>query len=163
MEAPMADKTLPFSRAKLEQILAAYPTPFHLNDERGMRENARRLEKVFAGAPDFRKYFAVKGVPEPAHDEGDAVRGLRRGLQLPRRAAAVAAGGPAGRMVGTLIRCRADMGVIVDGNTPARSIPTHQPGHRTRVGSVMTASTFMGEPQRLHVRGSRGAAPRCRR
>ena len=61
----MADKTLPFTRAKLEEILAAYPTPFHLYDERGMRENARRLKKAFSWAPDFREYFAVKACPNP--------------------------------------------------------------------------------------------------
>ena len=93
----MADKTLPFSRAKLDEILAAYPTPFHLYDERGMRENARRLKKAFAWAPRLPRVLRGQGVPEPAHHEGDAVRGLRRGLQLARRAAAVAAGGPAGR------------------------------------------------------------------
>lgn len=61
----MTQKTLPFSRAKLEEILAAHPTPFHLYDERGMRENARRLKKAFAWAPDFREYFAVKACPNP--------------------------------------------------------------------------------------------------
>ncbi len=61
----MADKTLPFSREKLDEILAAYPTPFHLYDERGMRENARRLKKAFGWVSDFREYFAVKACPNP--------------------------------------------------------------------------------------------------
>jgi diaminopimelate decarboxylase len=61
----MADKTLPFTRAKLDEILAAYPTPFHLYDERGMRENARGLKKAFSWAPDFREYFAIKACPNP--------------------------------------------------------------------------------------------------
>jgi diaminopimelate decarboxylase len=61
----MADKTLPFSQEKLDEILAAYPTPFHLYDERGMRENARRLKKAFGWVSDFREYFAVKACPNP--------------------------------------------------------------------------------------------------
>ena len=31
------------SAAQLEQIAAQYPTPFHIYDEQGIRENARRL------------------------------------------------------------------------------------------------------------------------
>jgi diaminopimelate decarboxylase len=51
----MADKTLPFSRQKLEEILSTYPTPFHLYDEKGIRENARRLKKAFSWVPAFRE------------------------------------------------------------------------------------------------------------
>jgi diaminopimelate decarboxylase len=61
----MADKTLPFTRAKLEEILAAHPTPFHLYDERGIRENARRLKSAFSWVHDFREYFAIKACPNP--------------------------------------------------------------------------------------------------
>ena len=35
----------------LRQIVAEYPTPFHLYDERGIRENARRLHQAFAWNP----------------------------------------------------------------------------------------------------------------
>ncbi len=44
----------------------AYPTPFHLYDERGVRNTARRLKAAFAWNPDFREYFAVKALPTPA-------------------------------------------------------------------------------------------------
>lgn len=53
-------------QARLEAIAAQYPTPFHLYDERGVRENARRLKAAFAWNPGFREYFAVKATPTPA-------------------------------------------------------------------------------------------------
>ena len=43
-----------------------FPTPFHLYDEQGIRERARRLNAAFAWCPDFREYFAVKALPNPA-------------------------------------------------------------------------------------------------
>ena len=45
---------------------ARYPTPFHLYDERGIRQNARALNRAFAWCPDFKEYFAVKALPTPA-------------------------------------------------------------------------------------------------
>jgi diaminopimelate decarboxylase len=62
----MAEKTLPFSREQIEHIVRKYPTPFHVYDEKGMRENARRLVKAFSWAPGFREFFAVKACPNPA-------------------------------------------------------------------------------------------------
>ena len=50
---------------KLKEITARYPTPFHLYDERGIRENARRLKQAFAWNPGYREYFAVKATPNP--------------------------------------------------------------------------------------------------
>ena len=43
-----------------------YPTPFHLYDERGIRENCRRLKHAFAGMEGYKEYFAVKALPNPA-------------------------------------------------------------------------------------------------
>ena len=54
------------TKEKLEAIAAQYPTPFHLYDERGIRENVRRLKSAFAWNPGFREYFAVKATPTPA-------------------------------------------------------------------------------------------------
>lgn len=54
------------SAAQLEQIAAQYPTPFHIYDEQGIRENARRLNAAFSWNPGFREYFAVKATPTPA-------------------------------------------------------------------------------------------------
>jgi diaminopimelate decarboxylase len=41
------------SAAQLEQIAAQYPTPFHIYDEQGIRENARRLNAAFHGIRAF--------------------------------------------------------------------------------------------------------------
>ena len=50
---------------KAEAIARQYPTPFHLYDEKGLRENARRVKEAFAWNPGFREYFAVKANPNP--------------------------------------------------------------------------------------------------
>jgi len=61
----MAEKTLPFTREQIEKIVREHPTPFHLYNEQGIRNTARRLAKAFAWAPSFREYFAVKALPNP--------------------------------------------------------------------------------------------------
>ncbi|KLU59182.1 diaminopimelate decarboxylase [Peptococcaceae bacterium CEB3] len=61
----MAAKNLPFTKEQLEQIIAEYGSPFHIYDEQAIRENARRLIKAFAWAPEFEEYFAVKATPNP--------------------------------------------------------------------------------------------------
>lgn len=53
------------SYEKLRQITAQYPTPFHLYDEAGIRETARKVSKAFAWNKGFREYFAVKACPNP--------------------------------------------------------------------------------------------------
>ena len=54
------------TKAQLEEIAKTYPTPFHLYDERGMRENARRVNAAFSWNNGFKEYFAVKATPTPA-------------------------------------------------------------------------------------------------
>ncbi len=61
----MTEKRLPFTEAQLEEIIAQYPTPFHIYDEAGIRENARKLNEAFAWAPGFKEFFAVKATPNP--------------------------------------------------------------------------------------------------
>jgi diaminopimelate decarboxylase len=61
----MAEKKLPFTKAELETIIQKYPTPFHIYDERGIRENATRFLRAFSWAPGFKEYFAVKACPNP--------------------------------------------------------------------------------------------------
>jgi diaminopimelate decarboxylase len=61
----MTAKTLPFTLNQLEAIEKNFPTPFHVYDERGIRENARRLKRAFAWNPGFKEYFAVKACPNP--------------------------------------------------------------------------------------------------
>ncbi len=51
---------------QLERFAEHYPTPYHLYDEKGIRENARRLKKAFSWNPGFKEYFAVKATPTPA-------------------------------------------------------------------------------------------------
>ena len=50
---------------QLKTITAQFPTPFHLYDEHGIRENARKLHEAFAWNPGFKEYFAVKATPNP--------------------------------------------------------------------------------------------------
>ena len=50
---------------QLQEIVQTYPTPFHLYDERGIRENARTLNRAFAWNPGFQEHFAVKATPNP--------------------------------------------------------------------------------------------------
>ena len=59
-------KKEPFvSFEQLKEIVKEYPTPFHLYDEKGIRENAKAVKEAFAWNPGFREYFAVKATPNP--------------------------------------------------------------------------------------------------
>ena len=58
-------RKIPFDKAKLEEIAAKWPTPFHIYDAKAIRENAKRLKKAFAWNKGFREYFAVKAAPNP--------------------------------------------------------------------------------------------------
>lgn len=53
------------TKEKLEKIVAKYPTPFHLYDEKGIRQTARALNKAFSWNKGFKEYFAVKATPNP--------------------------------------------------------------------------------------------------
>jgi diaminopimelate decarboxylase len=59
-------KKTPFvTKEQIEEIVKTYPTPFHIYDEKGIRENARKLKKAFAWNKGFKEYFAVKATPNP--------------------------------------------------------------------------------------------------
>lgn len=58
-------KTPFVTREQACEIAKTYPTPFHLYDERGIRENARAVKEAFAWNPGFKEYFAVKATPNP--------------------------------------------------------------------------------------------------
>ena len=59
-------KKLPFvTKEKVEEIVRTYPTPFHIYDEKGIRENARAVQEAFAWNKGFKEYFAVKACPNP--------------------------------------------------------------------------------------------------
>ena len=57
---------VPFvTKTQLEEITRQYPTPFHLYDEKGIRENIKALKEAFSWNKGFREYFAVKANPNP--------------------------------------------------------------------------------------------------
>ena len=59
-------KKKPFvTMEQVQEMAGTYPTPFHLYDEKGIRENAKRLKEAFAWNKGFREYFAVKATPNP--------------------------------------------------------------------------------------------------
>lgn len=53
------------TKEKLEEIIRQYPTPFHLYDEKGIRENVKELYEAFSWNKGYREYFAVKATPNP--------------------------------------------------------------------------------------------------
>ena len=52
-------KTPFITKAKAEEIIKEIPTPFHIYDEEGIRENARKLYKAFSWNKGFKEFFAV--------------------------------------------------------------------------------------------------------
>ena len=59
-------KKTPFvTLEKVQEIAGKYPTPFHLYDEKGIRENAQALKEAFAWNKGFKEFFAVKATPNP--------------------------------------------------------------------------------------------------
>jgi len=63
------------TKEQVEEIVKKYPTPFHIYDEKGIRENVRKLKAAFSWNKGYKEYFAVKATPTPAilkimHEEG---------------------------------------------------------------------------------------------
>ena len=57
---------IPFvTKEQLDEITKTYPTPFHLYDEKGIRENVKALKEAFSWNPGYKEYFAVKATPNP--------------------------------------------------------------------------------------------------
>ena len=50
---------------QVKEIVKTYPTPWHIYDEKGIRENAKRLNEAFSWNKCFKEYFAVKATPNP--------------------------------------------------------------------------------------------------
>ncbi|SER00244.1 diaminopimelate decarboxylase [Lachnospiraceae bacterium NE2001] len=68
-------KTPFVTKEQVEEIVKTYPTPFHIYDEKGIRENARAMNDAFSWNKGFKEYFAVKATPNPTilkilHEEG---------------------------------------------------------------------------------------------
>lgn len=58
-------KTPFVTREQIEEITKTYPTPFHIYDEKGIRDNVKRLKDAFAWNKGYKEYFAVKATPNP--------------------------------------------------------------------------------------------------
>ena len=61
----MIMKTPFVTKAQVDEMIKKYPTPFHLYDEKGIRENARKLYHAFSWNKGFKEFFAVKATPNP--------------------------------------------------------------------------------------------------
>ena len=53
------------TKEQVEEMVKKYPTPFHLYDEKGIRENAKALKEAFSWNKGYKEYFAVKATPNP--------------------------------------------------------------------------------------------------
>ena len=57
---------IPFvTKEQIEEISKTIPTPFHFYNEKGIRENARKLIKAFSWNKGYKEFFAVKATPNP--------------------------------------------------------------------------------------------------
>ena len=57
---------VPFiTKEQADEIIKTYPTPFHIYDEKGIRENVKAVKEAFAWNKGFKEYFAVKANPNP--------------------------------------------------------------------------------------------------
>lgn len=68
-------KTPFITKEQVQEITKTYPTPFHIYNEKAIRENARKVMDAFSWNPGFKEYFAVKATPNPSilkllHEEG---------------------------------------------------------------------------------------------
>ncbi len=53
------------TKSQVEEIVKTYPTPFHIYDEKAIRENARLLKQAFSWNEGYKEFFAVKATPNP--------------------------------------------------------------------------------------------------
>ena len=53
------------TKEQLDEIVKQYPTPLHLYDEKGIRENIKAVKEAFSWNKGFKEYFAVKACPNP--------------------------------------------------------------------------------------------------
>jgi diaminopimelate decarboxylase len=50
----------------LPEIVNTFGTPFHIYDEKGIRQTCNKLNKTFGNFDGFKEFFAVKALPNPA-------------------------------------------------------------------------------------------------
>ena len=53
------------TKEQIEEIVKTYPTPFHIYDEKGIRENAKAVKEAFVWNKGYKEFFAVKALPNP--------------------------------------------------------------------------------------------------
>ena len=59
-------KKTPFvTKEQIEELVKTYPTPFHIYDEKRIRENAKALKEAFSWNKGYKEFFAVKATPNP--------------------------------------------------------------------------------------------------
>ena len=56
------------TKEMIEEIVKTYPTPFHIYDEKGIRENAKALKEAFSWNPGYKEYLCGKGNTESLFD-----------------------------------------------------------------------------------------------
>ncbi|MCX6221103.1 MAG: diaminopimelate decarboxylase [Bacteroidia bacterium] len=61
----MNEKIIPFSKEEVAAIAEKFPTPFHIYDERGMREYAQKFVQAFSWNTGFKEFYAIKSAPNP--------------------------------------------------------------------------------------------------
>ena len=63
-------KKEPFvTKAQLDEIIKTYPTPFHLYDEKGIRENMKALKEAFSWNEGLQRVFCGKGNAKSVSDQ----------------------------------------------------------------------------------------------
>lgn len=50
---------------QIKEITKKYPTPFHIYDEKGIRENVKKLKEAFSWNKGYKEFFAIKATPNP--------------------------------------------------------------------------------------------------
>ena len=65
MEIRIMEKKPFVTLEQIKEITKTYPTPFHIYDEKGIRENVKKVKEAFSWNKGFREYFAVKATPNP--------------------------------------------------------------------------------------------------
>ncbi|HBL74969.1 MAG: diaminopimelate decarboxylase [Bacteroidetes bacterium GWF2_42_66] len=61
----MKGKVLPFTKEQIEKITEKHPTPFHIYDEKGIIEYAKRFNAAFSWNKGFKEFYAIKSAPNP--------------------------------------------------------------------------------------------------
>ena len=53
------------TKSQIEEIAKSHHTPFYIYDEKGIRENCKRVKEAFVWNKGFNEFFAVKATPNP--------------------------------------------------------------------------------------------------